>query len=60
MLTPGRCRVLKKPLYNTIGSSSGRKQKRKFDKNRISSVPEDEDTVEEVESGDSLSVHSAR
>ena len=48
------------PLYNTMGSSSRKKQKRRFDWNKIYSVPEDEDTLEEVESGYSLAVHSAR
>ena len=45
--------------YNTMGSSSRRKQTGRFEWNNIYSVPEDEDTLEEEESGDSLTVHSA-
>ena len=45
-------------LYNTMGSSSRRKQKRRFEWNKIYSIPEDKDTLGEVESHYSLTVHS--
>ena len=42
-----------------MASTPRRKQKRRFEWSKISSVPEDEDTLEKKESGDSLTVHSA-
>ena len=45
--------------YNTMGSGSIIRKQKRFECDKVSSVPEDEDTLEEGESGDSLTVDSA-
>ena len=42
------------PLNNTMECSSRGKQKRRYELNKISSAVEDEDTLEEEESGESI------